>query len=120
MASRLSESRRLLTFLRPHRWRMAGNIVFSVIAASLDAFVFTLLIPFLSQLFNEPTVSFAKGWLGDLQKQLVGAFIVEGNPLASLKVFIIAIVVIVALKNFFGWLAGQFGASLQEYVTRDL
>ena len=99
---------------------MAGNIVFSIIAAALDAFVFTLLIPFLSQLFNEPQVSFAKGWLGDLQKQLVGAFIVQGNPLASLKVFIIAIVIIVALKNFFGWLAGQLGASLQEYVTRDL
>jgi subfamily B ATP-binding cassette protein MsbA len=99
---------------------MAGNIVFSIIAAALDGFVFTLLIPFLSQLFNEPTVTFAKGWLGDLQKRLVGAFIVQGNPLASLKVFIITIVVIVALKNFFSWVAGQLGASLQEYVTRDL
>jgi subfamily B ATP-binding cassette protein MsbA len=120
MASRISESRRLLAFVRPHTWRMVGNVVFNVIAASLDAFVFTLLIPFLSQLFGEPTVTFAKGWLGELQIKLVGAFIVPGNPLASLKVFIIAIVAIVALKNFFGWLAGQLGASLQEYVTRDL
>ena len=27
---------------------------------------------------------------------------------------------VVALKNVFVWLAGQLGASLQEYVTRDL
>ena len=27
---------------------------------------------------------------------------------------------LVAIKNVFVWLAGQFGASLQEYVTRDL
>jgi subfamily B ATP-binding cassette protein MsbA len=98
---------------------MAGNIVFNIIAASLDAFVFTLLIPFLSQLFGQP-ITFAPGWLGDLQKQLVGAFIIQGDPLGSLKVFIVAIVALVALKNLFGWLAGQLGASLQEYVTRDL
>jgi subfamily B ATP-binding cassette protein MsbA len=28
--------------------------------------------------------------------------------------------VIVAVKNVFVWLSGQFGASLQEYVTRDM
>jgi len=120
MASRLPEARRLLGFLRPHSWRMAGNIVFNVVAAALDAFVFTLLIPFLSQLFGQPTVTFAPGWLGELQTKLVGAFLIPGDPLGSLKVFIIAIVALVAVKNVFGWLAGQLGASLQEYVTRDL
>ncbi len=119
MTARLSEARRLQRFLRPHAWRMAGNVVFNIIAAALDAFVFTLLIPFLSQIFRQP-VMFAPGWLGDLQKKLVGAFIIPGDPLGSLKVFIIAIVAIVAVKNVFGWLAGQLGASLQEYVTRDL
>ena len=33
---------------------------------------------------------------------------------------IVAIVAIVAVKNVFVWLSGQLGASLQEYVTRDL
>ena len=33
---------------------------------------------------------------------------------------ILAIMAIVAVKNIFVWLAGQLGASLQEYVTRDL
>ena len=109
MAARLSEARRLQRFLRPHAWRMAGNVVFNIIAAALDAFVFTLLIPFLSQIFRQP-VMFAPGWLGELQKKLVGAFIIPGDPLGSLKVFIIAIVAIVAVKNVFDWLAGQLGA----------
>ena len=40
-----ADYRRLLEFLRPHWWRMAGNIVCNVIAAALNTFVFTLLIP---------------------------------------------------------------------------
>jgi ATP-binding cassette, subfamily B, bacterial MsbA len=36
------------------------------------------------------------------------------------ETMMIAIIAIVALKNLFVWLAGQFGASLQENVTRDL
>src|SRR5678815_2249360 len=42
------------------------------------------------------------------------------DRLGTLKVIMIAIVAIVLVKNFFMWLAGQLGASLQEYVTRDL
>jgi ATP-binding cassette, subfamily B, bacterial MsbA len=120
MARPFHEWRRLSVFLRPYRARMAGNIVFNILAAALDVFAFTLLIPFLSQIFRQPSVSFAPGWLGELQTKLVGAFIVPGDALGSLKVFIIAIVGLVALKNVFLWLAGQLGASLQEYVTRDL
>ena len=32
----------------------------------------------------------------------------------------VAIIVIVLVKNVFVWLSGQLGASLQENVTRDL
>jgi ATP-binding cassette, subfamily B, bacterial MsbA len=120
MAARFAEWRRLLVFLRPYRLRMVGNVVFNTIGAALDVFAFTLLIPFLSQIFNRPDVMFAPGFLGQLQKQIVGAFVIPGDALGSLKVFIIAIVVIVALKNVFLWLAGQLGASVQEYVTRDI
>jgi subfamily B ATP-binding cassette protein MsbA len=119
MAARVNEWRRLLVFLRPYRLRMVGNVVFNIVGAALDVFVFTLLIPFLSQVFKRP-VTFAPGFLGELQRKLLGAFVVPDDALGSLKVFIIAIVVIVALKNAFLWLAGQLGASVQEYVTRDL
>jgi subfamily B ATP-binding cassette protein MsbA len=113
--------RRLLGFLRPHWWRMAGNIACNVIAAGLDVFSFTLLIPFLNALFNQPSLlPRSAGWITTLQNRTVGAFLDPQKPLASLGAMILAIMIIVAVKNVFVWLSGQFGASLQEYVTRDM
>src|SRR3954462_12605749 len=109
MDARVSEWRRLLVFLRPYPARMVGNVVFNIVAAALDVFAFTLLIPFLSQIFNQPQVTFAPGFLGELQTKLVGAFVVQGDALGSLKVFIIAIVGLVALKNVCLWVAGNLG-----------
>jgi subfamily B ATP-binding cassette protein MsbA len=112
--------RRLLSFLRPHWWRMAGTIVSSVIAAGLDAFSFTLLIPFLNALFAVKQYIPATGKLADLQNWMVGAFLDPANPLKSLEAMIVAIVIIVVIKNVFVWAGGQFGAALQELITRDL
>ena len=50
----------------------------------------------------------------------IGAFVDIHNPRRSLAAVIIVIMIVVAIKNVFVWLAGQFGASLQEYVTRDM
>jgi subfamily B ATP-binding cassette protein MsbA len=113
--------RRLLGFLRPHWWRMAGNVACNIVAAGLDVFSFTLLIPFLNALFNQPSLlpRSAKS-LAVLQEKTVGAFLDPARPLPSLGAMIVAIMVIVAVKNVFVWLSGQFGASLQEYVTRDM
>ena len=111
--------RRLLGFLRPHAWRLTGNVVSSVVAAVLDAFMFTLLIPFLNALFEKPTLTPA-GWLGDLQQRLIGQFLDANDKLGSLGSVIVVIMVLVAVKNVFVWTGGLLGASLQEYVTRDL
>ena len=111
--------RRLLTFLRPHWWRMAGNIIASIVAAVLDAFMFTLLIPFLNQLFKRPDILPA-GWIGDMQRRLIGQFLDPSHPLGSLNAVIIVILILVLVKNVFVWWGGLLGASLQEYVTRDL
>ncbi len=111
--------RRLLRFLRPHRWRMAGNIVANVVAAVLDAFMFTLLIPFLNQLFQRPEILPA-GWIGDVQRWLIGQFLDPAHPQDSLNAVIIVILILVLVKNVFVWWGGLLGASLQEYVTRDL
>jgi subfamily B ATP-binding cassette protein MsbA len=51
---------------------------------------------------------------------MVGAFLDPADRLGSVETMMIAIIAIVTLKNVFVWLAGQFGASLQENVTRDL
>src|SRR2546422_11763181 len=112
--------RRLLGFVRPHWWRMAGNIAANVVAAALDAFMFTLLIPFLNALFGQPQLLPPKGWLASLQSQLVGRFLDPNDRMGSLQAVIVAVLALVAVKNLFAWIAGQLGASLQEYVTRDL
>lgn len=113
--------RRLLRFLRPHQWRMGGNLACNIIAAGLDAFSFTLLIPFLNALFKQQyLLPKASGWIAEIQSRTVGAFLDPADPRGSLGAMIVVIMLIVAVKNIFVWLAGQFGASLQEYVTRDL
>ena len=109
--------RRLLQFLRPHAWRMAGTVACNITAAVLDVFSFTLLIPFLDRLFNQPA---HETKLSALQNQLLGAFLNGETPEAALLRIVIIILVAVTAKNVFVWASGQLGAQLQEYVTRDL
>ena len=116
-----STYRRLLPFLRPHWWRMTGNVVSSMLGAAIGAFAFTLLIPFLNKLFGkENPLPKDAGWITHVQEQTIGRIMRSGDSPHALAVVILVIVVMVAIKNVFVWLAGQFAASLQEYVTRDL
>src|SRR5688572_11850566 len=108
--------RRLLVFLRPHGWRMAGTLACNIIAAVLDVFSLTLLIPFLNQLFNQPNIS----PVSDLQRRVVGNLFDVSNPHEALRNIIAVILAAVVLKNLFVWAGGQLGARLQEYVTRDI
>ena len=114
--------RRLLRYLRPHSWRMAGTIACNVLAAALDVFSLTLLVPFLNALFGQSQLipRGSPSWISRLQEQLVGRFLDPADRLGSVESMMIAIIVIVAVKNLFVWLSGQLGASLQENVTRDL
>jgi len=83
----------------------------------LDVFSFTLLIPFLDRLFNQPA---HETRLSALQNQLLGAFLNGERPEAALLRIVIIILAAVTAKNVFVWASGQLGAQLQEYVTRDL
>ncbi len=113
--------RRLLQFLRPHSWRLGGNVGFNVVAAVLDGVAFTLLIPFLNSLFGlETKIAEGMGWLTVLQDWLIGPFLDPAQPMQSLRAVILVILAMVAIKNLFLWAGGQFGASLQENITRDL
>jgi len=113
--------RRLLVFLRPHAGRFAGNIAANVVGAALDVIAFSLLIPFLNVLFHTGIgIPQDKGWVTTLLNWLLGALLDERRPMQSLEGVILIIVGMVALKNVFLWLGGQFGASLQERITRDL
>ena len=109
--------RRLLAFLRPHAWRMAGTVGCNIAAAVLDVFSFTLLIPFLNRLFNQPT---GDSKISQLQNRVFGVLLDGTSPEVALRNIVIIILVAVTLKNVFVWISGQLGAQLQEYVTRDL
>ena len=109
--------RRLLAFLRPHSWRMTGTVACNIAAAVLDVFSFTLLIPFLDQLFKQPSRGTQ---ISALQQRLIDGLTNGVPPQVALRNIIIVILVAVALKNMFVWVGGQLGAQLQEFVTRDL
>jgi subfamily B ATP-binding cassette protein MsbA len=113
--------RRLLRFLRPHSGRMLGAIGASALAALFDAYSFSLLIPFLNALFGMPSLLPGNsGWLTAFLNRTIGLLLNPSDKMGSLQVVIFIIVASVALKNFFVWLAGNLGAQLQEYVTRDV
>jgi subfamily B ATP-binding cassette protein MsbA len=113
--------RRLLRFLRPHSGRMLGAIGASALAALFDAYSFSLLIPFLNALFGmQSLLPVNTGWLTAFLNRTIGLLLDPNDKMGSLQVVIALIVASVALKNFFVWLAGNLGAQLQEYVTRDV
>lgn len=113
---------RLLAYVRPYRARMGGTIFFSLLAAGLEVFSFTLLVPFLQALWDQPTLTAATtpGWIARGQDALIGAFLDPADEMGSMRAVIIAILIITIVKNAFSWMAGQLGASMQEYITRDL
>jgi subfamily B ATP-binding cassette protein MsbA len=112
--------RRLLPFLRPHAWRLAATVACNVGAALLDAFSLALLIPFLNTLFDQPPINLQAGWVADLLRATVGTLLDPTDRMESLRNVILVMVGTLFAKNFLVWLSAQFGATLQEYVTRDL
>ena len=130
---------RLLRYLRPHAWWMVATIVASFIAAGLDALSLALLAPFLATLSGTPLgregapaagipptpfpAGGAPGMLDDARTSfgdMMARFIDADSPLESLNRIVIIILATVFAKNLFVWISGQFGARLQEFVTRDL
>lgn len=111
---------RLLAYLRPHRWRMGLTIVTNVGAAILDVFSFTLLIPFLNALFDQPPLSDKPGFVNDLLGATVGYFLDPLDREGSLLNVILFILAVILAKNVLVWVSGQLGAQLQEFVVRDL
>ncbi len=99
---------------------MGGAIIANVAAALLDAFSLALLIPFLNTLFNQPPISLKAGWVSSLLQATVGRLLDPSDKMGSLRNVILIVLAAVLVKNVLTWIAGQLGATLQEYVTRDL
>src|SRR6478672_6910373 len=111
---------RLYPFVRPHSARMAGAIITNIVAAVLDAFSLALLIPFLNTLFDQAPIGLGSGGLTRLLRSTVGLMLDPSDKMGSLRNVILIVIALMVTKNLLLWLAGQLGASLQEYVTRDL
>ena len=99
---------------------MGVTITANLLAALLDGFAIALLIPFLNILFHQPSTSLKSGWVSKLLNATVGSQIIPGDEMRSLRNVILLVMASVLLKNLLVWIAGQFGATLQEFVTRDL
>ncbi|HXN76270.1 MAG TPA: ABC transporter ATP-binding protein, partial [Gemmatimonadaceae bacterium] len=70
--------------------------------------------------FHQPSTSLKSGWVSKLLNATVGSQIIPGDEMRSLRNVILLVMASVLIKNLLVWIAGQFGATLQEYVTRDL
>jgi subfamily B ATP-binding cassette protein MsbA len=99
---------------------MIGAVAANIGSAVLDAFSLALLIPFLNTLFDQPPITVGGNKLSALLSATIGAMLDPGDKMGSLRNVIFIVIALILVKNFLSWLAGQLGASLQEYVTRDI
>src|SRR5690349_2507157 len=99
---------------------MVGAIAANLGSAVLDAFSLALLIPFLNTLFDQPPITVGGNRLSALLSKTIGFLLDPNDKMGSLRSVIFIVIVLILLKNFLSWIAGQLGARLQEYVTRDI
>ncbi|WP_396220801.1 ABC transporter ATP-binding protein [Gemmatimonas sp.] len=120
----MTESRglwpRLWGFVHPHRAKLVGVVVLNLLAAVFDVFSFTLLIPFLNALFEQPQLIPGNKVVSAILNTTIGFLLDPADQMGSLRNVIILVLLAVTLKNLLVWLSGQIGAQLQEYVVRDL
>jgi subfamily B ATP-binding cassette protein MsbA len=99
---------------------MIGAVITNILSAVLDAFSLALLIPFLNTLFDQPPITVGGNKLSKILSATIGALLDPNDKMGSLRNVIFIVIALILIKNFLSWIAGQLGASLQEYVTRDL
>ncbi|MGI9625838.1 MAG: ABC transporter ATP-binding protein [Longimicrobiales bacterium] len=114
--------RRILGYLRPHRWIFALGAVATALFAALDTFSFVLLIPFLETVFGgSDRVGGATGTLGRWMDGTVGRVVdLHGDPQAAVQGIIVFILVVVALKNVVDFARNYLVARVEQGVTRDM
>ncbi len=99
---------------------MVGTVFFSILAAVLDAFAFSLLIPFMNALFGLPPIPASQTPASRFLEATIGMLLDQQDKMGSLTSVIFLLMTVFVVKNVFTWCAGLLGAQLQEFVTRDL
>jgi subfamily B ATP-binding cassette protein MsbA len=118
---------RILGYLRPHSGLFGVSIAAMVLYAALDAFSFTLLIPFLEVLFSGADGQAAGGFLAggdtplhELLAWLVGGLLAGVSPMVALRNVVLLLFTVFLLKNIAHYVQNYTVQVVQGRVTRDL
>jgi subfamily B ATP-binding cassette protein MsbA len=118
---------RILRYLRPHAAVFLLSVAAMVVYAALDAFSFTLLIPFLSVLFEGGSglpMGDVLGGGGDVVHRLlqwaVGDLLQMASPMTALRNVVLLLFGIFLVKNVALYVQQYTVALVQGRVTRDL
>jgi subfamily B ATP-binding cassette protein MsbA len=119
---------RILRYVRPHVGLFTLAITMMGLWAALDAFSYTLLIPFLSLLFNtgDPTAGAAMPFLkaggpvAELLQNTIGGYMAGRTPMVALRNVVLFLFVVYLIKNV-AYYVSQVAVSVVEgRVTRDM
>jgi len=115
---------RILGYLRPQSGLFVVSIVAMTLHAALDAFSFTLLIPFLNVLF---TGAGGADLLGDgtgpvhrLLDWLLGGLIDPERPMVALRNVVLVMFVVFLVKNLAAYVQQLTVSIIEGRVTRDI
>jgi subfamily B ATP-binding cassette protein MsbA len=118
---------RILRYLRPHLGLFTVSIVAMTIFAALDAFSFTLLIPFLDVLFQGGAATSGAGSLfrgsnavERLLQWSVGDLVRGEPPMVALRNVVLLLFVVFFLKNIALYVQNFTTSMVEGRVTRDI
>ncbi|MFL5538601.1 MAG: ABC transporter ATP-binding protein [Longimicrobiaceae bacterium] len=117
---------RILRYLRPQRRLFLLAVLGMTVDNALDAFSFTLLIPFLDLLFNggrtlaQGGEMFGGGALGGLLRWAVGGITDGTRPMDALRGVVGLLFVVILLKNVANYVWTFTVTVIEGRVTRDL
>jgi ATP-binding cassette, subfamily B, bacterial MsbA len=115
---------RILGYLRPQGRLLALSVVAMVGYAALDAFSLTLLIPFLSVLFEDGTqltgAGLPDGPIRQFLDWAIGDLLATADPMAALRNVVLVLFFVFLVKNVALYIQQITMSMLEGRVTRDL
>ena len=118
---------RILRYLRPHAGLFGLSILAMVVFAALDAFSFTLLIPFLDVLFNGGRAAAGSGGILDgnsplheLLRWAVGDLVVQEHAMSALRNVVLVLFGVFLAKNIAAYLYSYSTLVVEARITQDI